>query len=581
MPKTCANEPEPDRAAVTDALERVLAQPEIARSPQLAQFLSYIVSRTLEGQSQAIKAYSIAVDVFGRPADFDPQNDPIVRVQARRLRALLDEYYSGAGKTEVVRIVLPTGRYVPEFARVAQSPSESIPVASASAAAEDEKKSREPAPWFRKPWLAGIALVCLAFVGLGVAAWFWQSWGRSAESDVEGVRTPLVAVGEFQTLSDVAELVPRVSGLALEIVTDLAQFETIDAAYLAPSTGALEQRPPDFVLSGVVRIEGNAVEYSAILTDPQTGSVVWNHALSLSVEAAQRAGALDEISRMFSTVLGSARGPIHREARELLRGPTGMSGRETSYLCRVAFELYRGSGAAEDARRTKACFETLSAEEQTSAAALAATAILNLEVAEAEASLDVRLAEAAEQLQRAVALSPTSALVWEQLARWREAQGDIAQARAAYGASIQLNPARADALAGFAQLLAFSGGYEEAEPLAAAALRSPDPPAWYFGVPALLALRDGDYERALEAAERYEEADRELGPILALMALQGGANGNVISRYLPQIMEEPAFRRSGILPRLRLRISDNALVDNIRNALVQAGVPVQALISGF
>ena len=103
------------REAILTALERLLAWPEIARSPQLGRFLDYIVQRTLEGNEASIKAYSIAVDVFGRAADFDPQADPIVRVQARRLRALLDEYYRGPGLGEATQIRLPVGRYVPEF----------------------------------------------------------------------------------------------------------------------------------------------------------------------------------------------------------------------------------------------------------------------------------------------------------------------------------------------------------------------------------------------------------------------------------------------------------------------------------
>ena len=71
---------DPDREGVNRALARLLNWPEIARSPQLVRFLSYIVERQLAGEGHAIKAYSIAVDVFGRSTDFDPQADPIVRV---------------------------------------------------------------------------------------------------------------------------------------------------------------------------------------------------------------------------------------------------------------------------------------------------------------------------------------------------------------------------------------------------------------------------------------------------------------------------------------------------------------------
>src|SRR6218665_539444 len=100
---------------VEAALEQLVSWPGLSRSPQLAKFLNYIVRAKLRGDDASIKAYAIAVDVFGRPQSFDPQTDPIVRVQARRLRAALDEYYTGEGAGSQVRIYLPVGRYVPEF----------------------------------------------------------------------------------------------------------------------------------------------------------------------------------------------------------------------------------------------------------------------------------------------------------------------------------------------------------------------------------------------------------------------------------------------------------------------------------
>lgn len=100
---------------VRRALTELLGWQPLARSPQLAGFLEYVVEKALTGEESAVKAYSIAVDVFGRPHSFDPQSDPIVRVQARRLRTLLDQYYAEGGGTGGVRIVLPVGRYVPIF----------------------------------------------------------------------------------------------------------------------------------------------------------------------------------------------------------------------------------------------------------------------------------------------------------------------------------------------------------------------------------------------------------------------------------------------------------------------------------
>src|SRR5262245_59904998 len=90
----------------------------MSRSPQLAELLRYVVEKTLGGDGASIKAYSIAVDVLGRPQSFAPQADPIVRVQARRLRTLLEQFYDTGQARTNVQIRLPIGRYVPEFSLV-------------------------------------------------------------------------------------------------------------------------------------------------------------------------------------------------------------------------------------------------------------------------------------------------------------------------------------------------------------------------------------------------------------------------------------------------------------------------------
>lgn len=118
----------PGAEQIRAALEELLGWQEISRSPQLGKLLSYVVEAKLRGDEQAIKAYSIAVDVFGRPQSFDPQADPIVRVQARRLRGLLEQYYGSGQNQSGVRIDLPVGRYVPDF--VVVEPNAAVPASA-------------------------------------------------------------------------------------------------------------------------------------------------------------------------------------------------------------------------------------------------------------------------------------------------------------------------------------------------------------------------------------------------------------------------------------------------------------------
>ena len=84
-----------------------------ARSEQLSRLLRFLVERHLEGRDQEIKESVIGVEVFGRDPDYNPKFDPIVRTEARRLRARLNEYYESEGKDDAVRIDLPKGGYVP------------------------------------------------------------------------------------------------------------------------------------------------------------------------------------------------------------------------------------------------------------------------------------------------------------------------------------------------------------------------------------------------------------------------------------------------------------------------------------
>jgi predicted ATPase len=81
----------------------------------LIRFLRYVVERTIEGKAEELKEYAIGVEVFARGESFDARTDTIVRVQARRLRSKLKEYYDAQGKTDPIVIELPKGRYVATF----------------------------------------------------------------------------------------------------------------------------------------------------------------------------------------------------------------------------------------------------------------------------------------------------------------------------------------------------------------------------------------------------------------------------------------------------------------------------------
>jgi len=104
---------DPPDAAIRAELERILASDVFSRSRQLRRFLSFIVEQRLAGQGHALKESVLAHELYGKGTDFDGGADPVVRVDARRLRDKLREYYEG--RSEPVLILLPKGSYVPVF----------------------------------------------------------------------------------------------------------------------------------------------------------------------------------------------------------------------------------------------------------------------------------------------------------------------------------------------------------------------------------------------------------------------------------------------------------------------------------
>jgi serine/threonine-protein kinase len=98
---------------IRHALARVRASREFRRSPGLQRFLAFMVEAVLAGHTDEIKESVIGVEVFHRPPGYDPRADPIVRVQANRLRRKLERYYSTEGARDLIRISLPSGAYVP------------------------------------------------------------------------------------------------------------------------------------------------------------------------------------------------------------------------------------------------------------------------------------------------------------------------------------------------------------------------------------------------------------------------------------------------------------------------------------
>ena len=146
--------------AIREQLTKLLTSIEFQNSERLCRFMRFVVDAKLRGDQDQVKEYLIGKEVFDRDADYDPRLDPIVRVEARRLRKKLDAYYAGPGAADSIRFELPKGAYVPEIHESAGEP-DSVAVPN------------HPRRFWLKPAAIAVAVcgaVAAAYFGLRPAA---------------------------------------------------------------------------------------------------------------------------------------------------------------------------------------------------------------------------------------------------------------------------------------------------------------------------------------------------------------------------------------------------------------------------
>ena len=192
-------------AGVRKQLERILGSPGFDASARNRRFLEYIVEETLAGRGDRLKGLAIAIDVFGRDATIDPQHDPVVRIEAAKLRRRLERYYLSAGREDPIRIDIPKGSYVPTFEQrepALPDPASVAPAgerAAAAAATPARGNVRPRWPWLATGLLAGLLLGALGWFGMDLAPRSWSGSSRDAVTDLP--HGPKIAVLPFLNLS--------------------------------------------------------------------------------------------------------------------------------------------------------------------------------------------------------------------------------------------------------------------------------------------------------------------------------------------------------------------------------------------
>ena len=269
----------PDTAAIREQLDRILASAGFQNSERLSRFLRFTVEAKLRGEEGQIKEYLIGREVFDRGDDYDARLDPIVRVEARRLRKRLEEYYA-ASAGETLRIAFPKGSYAPEF--------QSVEIAAA--------------PVLRTGTWYGYALAAAAAAVILIAWSVWPAPSNDALLAVVPARWvwpandfPSVTYDEELAELTATELVSRRSAS----VVAWPMLQKYRAGSRGPKEIATELHA-DRILIVAVRLEAGGFRVTGFMVDPKSGrklGVYDGSGLPLQTTE-QRRHASEELAKM-------------------------------------------------------------------------------------------------------------------------------------------------------------------------------------------------------------------------------------------------------------------------------------------
>jgi adenylate cyclase len=454
--------------AIREQLDRILGHTEFHATEKNRDFLRYVVEETLAGRSERIKGFSIAIEVFGRDSDFDASHDPVVRIQAGRLRRAIERYYLVAGMQDPIRIEIPKGHYIPVFTR---------------------GSSPKPPPSRGKdsPRQTGLEESC-----------------------------PVVLIVPFEDLTGKAEYAYLGLGLATEMSIELGHCS--DLRVMQYREGALsEGKPgikPDFTVAGRVFCDDENLKVVAQLIDSKTGMQLWTDSLKSPHEPGHFIDFQERAANSISAHIAGDHGAIvramksrnnHRSTADLTTYQAVLKG--YSYWENVSTVSFQQAFEALQQETAKGCDSGL------------VFSILSLlytdNICMEHLDLDVTPMDDALHLAREGALlGPCNQLSYFALARAHLLQNDLHQALNDVETAMALQPESLLFMDVIGYMLLLLGEWDRGEQLVQKAIRlNPFYRIYvHYGI-WLNAFRQQDYTRALEETEWIAEIGAFWGPL--------------------------------------------------------------------
>ncbi|MGW8267178.1 MAG: hypothetical protein ACWGSQ_12490 [Longimicrobiales bacterium] len=446
-------------------MDRILGHRDFEATQRMREFLRFVVEETLSGRSHRLKGKTIAREVFGRGRDFDPAHDPVVRVQAGRLRRVLERYFLLGGARDPVRIDIPKGGYVPVFTR--QQPSRTR--------VSDLQEIRRPEPADALPW-------------------------------------PTISIEPLRNLSVDPDQAFLLNGICDELAAALDRFRDLVAfpcsSALPVGEGGVESgaSPREvgarFSLACGVRRDDEAAKVTMQMTDAKTGELIWSESWKVEMDAARLIRTQEDIARSAVGAIAGDYGVIAKRLfKESLSTPPDELDTYDAMLRYYHYMLVMTRSAGEDAL---AALQQATQRDPDYGPAWSALANLHAHAFVFDyPGIESPLRQANEYARKGVVLAPKHQLSRAVMAYVHLLRGEYDLFVTEAEAALALNPHSPNYMGTIGYLFCLSGELERGRDLIEEAMTlNPHHPRWFHHGLFVYHFQRGDYEAAYQEMER-------------------------------------------------------------------------------
>ena len=541
----------PTSTEVIKTLENILAHKIFASSPKAQDFLRYIVMETLAGRVENLNGTTIAQDIFEKDANFDPTLDSVVRVTARRVRYMLQDYYSKEKTGKSIKISIPKGGYRPKFESNLDA---SHPVTVDNVLVDPVETvlvSKPPKYWLL--WGAALLLV-IAFVftlrTLNTKSTLTPSATPGQYKHIAATY-PSIAVIEFKNQTDDVSYDFLEQGLQKQMTEDLSRFTFIRPISYTENYESLLRKEDikyDYAMTGIILSVEPEIDLYIKLMDLNQDKTIFENRIRRAPGQSYYYESLYNIVSELSGNFAGLEGLITKERLSKIQDKISA---DTDKLFNLeAFECYGLVGKLIESPSPKlykniyTCLETLLKEDPKNSTLLSAFGWITYVGATSHESVlkarsfkpDIDKNEGIAMLEESILIDPENDWAQQALSALKSNNGDIQGALKHAEMSVLANPANPDNLTWLSLCLAYAGEWNRAMPIAQEALdRNPEPSSQYYYTFFMKALHDNNAKAMMEAADNLTAHGNYYAKLYSYLAALASGDGALKVALQPDI----------------------------------------------